>query len=135
MDIDDAHTCVANVAPVVDADGPYSCNEGQTITLQGSLTDAGADDTHTVAWDFDGDGYYDDAFVLNPSFVCDSSGVFDVSLRVIDDDGGIGIDGSTVTVNSVNSEPNAINDYFTVIEDSSNNQLDVLGNDIDPDHQ
>lgn len=37
----------------------------------------------------------------------------------------------TVTVNGVNDDPDAVDDFFTVDEDTTNNSLDVLANDTD----
>ena len=57
-----------NTPPTADAGGPYSVNEGSSITLSGS---GSSDSEGTIAsyeWDFDNDGYYDDATGVSPSF-------------------------------------------------------------------
>ena len=59
---------ITNAAPVADAGGPYTVAEGSSISLDASgSTDLGGD-TLTYAWDFDGDGEYDDASGVNPIF-------------------------------------------------------------------
>ncbi|PAX52337.1 hypothetical protein CK510_19900 [Brunnivagina elsteri CCALA 953] len=46
---------VLNAAPIVDAGTDVTINEGQSATFNGSFTDPGILDTHTIKWDF-GDG-------------------------------------------------------------------------------
>ena len=98
---------VNNVAPVANANGPYSGNEGATIALDGAATDAGANDTHTFAWTVDASGidlngkclFYDPAHpsyagtetstLEDPTIKCNDdsgAGTFKVSLTVKDDD-------------------------------------------------
>lgn len=55
-----------NRAPTADAGGPYAIDEGSTLTLHGSGTDAD-DDALTYAWDVDGDGDFDDAVGATPT--------------------------------------------------------------------
>ena len=51
---------VNNVAPTANAGGPYTVDEGGTITLNGSGTDpAGAADPLTFAWDLDNNGSFE----------------------------------------------------------------------------
>ena len=61
------------------------------------------------------------------------SGSDQFSYTINDGNGGSDIAFVTVTVTGVNDAPTAIDDYLSVPEDSSNNQLDVLFNDVDPD--
>ncbi len=46
---------VANAAPLADAGEDRTVDEGSAIAFNGSFSDAGTEDTHTVTWDF-GDG-------------------------------------------------------------------------------
>ena len=67
-DTSTADITVTNAAPVADAGGPYTVDEGSSVTLDGSASDASSLDTFSYAWDFDGDGEYDDATGQTPSF-------------------------------------------------------------------
>jgi PKD repeat protein len=98
-DVDTADVSVSNAAPVVDAGPDQTVNEGDTVNFSGSFTDSGSTDTHTIEWDF-GDG--DTASgSLTPSHIYGDNGAYTVALTVTDNDGGIGIDSLTVTVNNV----------------------------------
>src|SRR4029077_19538308 len=48
-----ADLTVANVTPVAHAGGPYSGNEGAAISLTGSATDVGSNDSFTYKWTAD----------------------------------------------------------------------------------
>ncbi|WP_461205011.1 Ig-like domain-containing protein [Clostridium sp. DL1XJH146] len=56
-----------------------------------------------------------------------------ITYTISDGNGGTSTGNITVTVNSVNDAPIAVDDAFTVEEDSENNVFDVLANDIDVD--
>lgn len=90
---------IANVAPIVNA-GPdmEDVPIGSIINFNGSFTDPGWLDTHTIAWDF-GDGTPTVTGTLTPSHAYTSGGDYTVTLTVIDDDGGIGTDTATINVN------------------------------------
>ena len=91
---------VANVDPAVDAGPDQSADEGDTVIFNGSFTDPGSADTHTVTWDF-GDGTAPVSGTLTPAHVYADNRVYAVTLTVVDDDGGIGTDSLMVTVNNV----------------------------------
>ena len=87
---------VSNVDPTADAGADQSVNEGDTVSFAGSFTDPGSADTHTIEWDF-GDTSTDSGS-LTPTHVYADDGIYTVKLTVTDDDGGVGIDTLTVTV-------------------------------------
>ncbi|UCG68749.1 MAG: PKD domain-containing protein [Thermoplasmata archaeon] len=100
LDSDSAIMTVYNVAPQVEAGGPYSGDEGMGLTFFGSATDPGSD-ILTYEWDLDDDGIYDDAAGQNPSWTWYDEGVYIIGLRVSDDDGGIGTDTASININNV----------------------------------
>ncbi|MHA2495865.1 MAG: PKD domain-containing protein [Candidatus Hodarchaeales archaeon] len=89
---------VINVAPTVDTGADQTADEGSVVTFAGSFTDPGTD-THTYQWSF-GDGTTASG-TLEPTHVYADDGVYTVMLTVTDDDGGVGTDTLTVTVNNV----------------------------------
>jgi PKD repeat protein len=96
---DTLRVTVNNVPPqAVDAHGPYGGHKGQLITLSGSAGDVPADfPTLTYQWDLNNDGSYD---LTGQSVVTawNTVGVYTVTLRVTDDDGGRGLDTARVTI-------------------------------------
>ncbi|UCE37531.1 MAG: PKD domain-containing protein [Thermoplasmata archaeon] len=97
---DSASVTITNTAPVADCGGPYSGYEGTAIALSGSASDPGADSL-TYEWDLDNDGLFDDATGQNPEWTWYDNGVFTISLRVSDSDGGEDSDKEIVTINNV----------------------------------
>ncbi|MFC1516467.1 Ig-like domain-containing protein, partial [Thermodesulfobacteriota bacterium] len=102
---------VNNVAPTVDAGADQTVDEGSYFTSSGSFSDPGADTwTGTVNY---GDGTGAQIITLNTdntfdlSHVYADNGVYTVTLAVADDDGGIGTDTATVTVNNIASTVDA----------------------------
>ncbi|MCP4090940.1 MAG: PKD domain-containing protein, partial [Gammaproteobacteria bacterium] len=65
---DSLEITVANVAPVVDAGPDQTVNEGDTVNFNGSFSDVGVEDTHTIEWNF-GDGSPPVAGNLSPSHI------------------------------------------------------------------
>ena len=56
----------------------------------------------TYEWDFDDDGVFDDAVGINPTFdLVGQDGVFDVAVKVTDENGAFDVDETTVTVDNV----------------------------------
>jgi photosystem II stability/assembly factor-like uncharacterized protein len=88
--------------PTASAGGPYTTNEGTDVTLDASGSTDPDGGPLTFAWDLDNDGQYDDATGQNPSFTTvGQDGVFTVSVKATDPDGGYDTDSTTVTVNNV----------------------------------
>jgi PKD repeat protein len=90
---------VGNVPPTAEAGPDQTVNEGDLVSFTGSYTDPGTGDTHTIEWDF-GDGTAASSS-LTPSHVYADNGVYTVTLTVTDDDGGVGVDAMTVSVENV----------------------------------
>lgn len=88
--------------PTADADGPYVTNEGTDVVLDASGSTDPDGGPLTYAWDFDNDGQYDDATGVAPTFDrVGQDGVFPVSVKATDPDGGYDTASTTVTVNNV----------------------------------
>ena len=110
---------VANVEPVADAGGPYDGNEGAAVSLNGTVTDAGSNDTHTWSWQYvAGPGVdagatcsFDDATAEDPKITCTDDGEVKLTLTVNDDNGGTGVDEATLTLANVKPVANAGGSY------------------------
>ncbi|MCS7469204.1 DUF4347 domain-containing protein [Stieleria sp. ICT_E10.1] len=109
-------TTGANTAPVADltAGAPYTINEGDSLTLDGSNSSDADGDTLSYAWDLDNDGLFGETnepltatAVVNwatlASFGINDNGTHTIGLRV--DDGRGGIETQTTTVTVQNSAP------------------------------
>jgi PKD repeat protein len=101
--IDTLQVTVDNLPPVAEANGPYSGTEMQRITLSGTGLDVPAD-VLSYAWDLDSNGTFD---LAGQSVITawNTAGVYTVTLRVTDDDGGAGSDIARVTIS--NAPPTA----------------------------
>jgi uncharacterized repeat protein (TIGR01451 family) len=88
---------VNNAIPKVEAGPDQTISENETVNLNGSFTDAGAEDTHTIVWDF-GDGTPPVSGSLTATHVYGDNGSFPVTLTVTDDDGGVSTDTLMITV-------------------------------------
>jgi hypothetical protein len=90
---------VNNTPPTVAAGADINnAITGTAINFNGSFTDPGTLDTHTIAWNF-GDGSSTVNGTLTPSHTYSSSGNYIATLTVTDDDGGVGTD--TLTINTM----------------------------------
>ncbi|MCK4476439.1 MAG: PKD domain-containing protein [Methanophagales archaeon] len=96
IDIENTTATVLNVAPIVEAGPDQEVFAGDTVNFNGSFTDPGWLDTHTIKWNF-GDGYTATG-TLTPTHIYYDKGVYNVTLTVIDDDSGIGNDSTIITV-------------------------------------
>lgn len=130
-----ATVTVADVAPIADAGGPYTTDEGSTITLDASASrDLYGDTIVEYRWDFDGDGEYDDATGATSSFSSKEDGIYNIGLQIKDSDGSISTTISQVTVRDVAPIANAGGSYTTdegtaVILDASSSH-DLYGDSI-----
>ena len=118
---------VANVAATVDAGAPLTVDEGQEVEYVASFTDPGWPDTHTAVFDF-GDDAPPSLGTVQESHnaplgvgtarakhaYCDN-GTFIVTVRVMDDDGGIGVDTRQVIVRNVPPTVDAGEDMFAYL--------------------
>ncbi|UCE73791.1 MAG: PKD domain-containing protein [Methanomassiliicoccales archaeon] len=95
---------VNNVAPVADAGSDQTVYEDELVFFSGSATDTPSDQPLLdYAWDYDGDG--DTEAYGRDVMHAFSSGTYTVTLIVTDDDGAVGTDTVTITVN--NAAPTA----------------------------
>jgi len=90
---------VRNVAPIVEAGPDKPATLNAEIDFSGHFDDPGLSDTHTILWDFGGSDTA--AGTLTPTYTYTQTGVFQVTLTVTDDDGGVGFDSLTVTVSDL----------------------------------
>jgi PKD repeat protein len=98
--IDTLRVTVNNVPPTAEAGGPYAGHKNQLIMLSGSAVDVPADvPTLTYQWDLNSDGSYE---LTGRTVVTawNTVGVYTVTLRVTDDDGGRGLDTAQVTISN-----------------------------------
>jgi PKD repeat protein len=98
--IDTTTVTIDNTAPIVDAQGTYSGNEGSEISFSSEITDLGSTDTFTYLWDF-GDGLV--STQQHPIHVYKDDGEYTLTLTVTDGDGGVGSDSTICSV--YNSDP------------------------------
>jgi len=118
---DDSTVTVNNLPPTADAGGPYTCDEGDTISLNASRSsDPGVEDELTYTWDFNGDGEYDDAEGMYPEYTCgNGDDEADVYLKVTDDDGGEGFGSASVLINNLPPEVTIDNVIPQPVEEGS----------------
>ena len=93
---------INNAAPTVSAGADQKANEGDEVAFSGSFSDASPADTHTAVWNF-GDGSPEVSGSLTPLHTYGDNGIYTVTLKVTDDDGGIGTSSLAVVVG--NSAP------------------------------
>jgi VCBS repeat-containing protein len=131
--------------PVAEAGSGYQVGEGGTVMLDGSGTHDAEQSAESLvyAWDLDGDGIYGetgtnaqrgDETGMYPTFSAaslDGPSTWTVRLRVTDDYGETSADTATVTI--LNVAPVAVNDAYTLNEDTSLtvSAASLLANDSD----
>ena len=130
-----------NVAPLLAAIGSQTVNEGETVSLTATATDADVP-ANTLTFSLDA-GAPAGATINATTGVfswatteADGPGSFSITVRVTDNGSPALSDFETitVTVNEVNEAPTANDDEFNVTEGGSTlPSFNVLGNDTDPD--
>jgi PKD repeat protein len=95
-------TVELNQAPVADAGGPYTINEGAVLNLNGTGSSDPNGDPLAFAWDLDGDGSYDDSTAATPSHIFADEGAYTIGLQVSD---SLLNDSDTATVTVLNVAP------------------------------
>ncbi len=134
---DSASIEILNVAPTADAGGPYTVDEGGSISLAGIGSDvAGVNDPLTFEWDLDNDGVFDDAVGASPVFdasALDGDTTVTVHLRVTDGDGGLATDSATIdilnvapTIDVLDGETQAVRGQPLTYNASASDPVDVL---------
>ena len=94
-DSDNTSVTVNNVAPIAEAGPDQTVEVFDLVSFNGSFSDAGWLDTHTFEWDFGDDTT---ATGENVTHAYNLTGSYTVTLTVTDDDGGVGVDTTEVTV-------------------------------------
>lgn len=73
-------------------------HEGESVQFDGSESRAKESTIVSYDWDMNGDGQFDDASGVNPVYVFNTVGVYNVVLRVMDDKGNQAYDECKITV-------------------------------------
>ena len=111
----------ANDAPLANAGGPYTIDEGATLNLVASGTSDEDGDTLLFEWDLNGDSVYGDVTTETPSvswatlqsFGIDDDGAYTIGLRVDDQSGGVVDTTASLTVN--NTAPTLVTSGASVV--------------------
>ena len=115
-DVDWTTVNVGNLAPIADADGPYSGQIGEPVLLDGSGSydpdEALGDEIVSWDWDLDEDGYFDDASGETVEYTWDEEYSGDICLRVTDLNGAIGTDCTGVTISGEVQQPELCPDEY-----------------------
>jgi PKD repeat protein len=110
----DIATVVIDFIPTADAGGPYSGNEGASITFSGSASDPDIGDTLTYIWNFgDGSPVVSGVNLASVPYTYADNGSYTVTLRVEDGRGGVATATAAVTVVNLNPVANAGGPYAT----------------------
>ncbi len=104
---------VNNVAPEVAAVGD-AIDEGGVATVDVTISDPGSSDTHTATIDWGDDSGVEDlgpvTSPLSRTHIYTDNGDYPITVTVTDDDGGVGVGETMVTVNNVAPTATLTND-------------------------
>ncbi|MCO5176837.1 MAG: tandem-95 repeat protein [Thermomicrobiales bacterium] len=108
-----------NKTPTADAGGPYSVDEGGTVAVNATGSDA-EDASLSFIWDLDGDGIFETPGQTTtfPATDLDGPATRTIAVQVSDDDGGVATDVADVTIRNV-APTAAFNAPSTVDEGSA----------------
>jgi uncharacterized delta-60 repeat protein len=100
---------VNNVAPTANAGADQTGNEGSLVTLGGTFTDPGVNDSQTLNWHVVASNgqVIADGSAQGFSFTPNDNGTYTVTFTATDKDGGVGSDVVVVNVNNVAPSGNA----------------------------
>lgn len=104
---------VKNLPPDVNAGLDQTVYVNSNVSFSGNYSDPGIKDTHTISWSFD-DGNSSNGS-LKPTHVYTTTGIFNVTLNVTDDDGGMGLDYLIITVIN-KTKPNSTGNATATID-------------------
>ncbi|HPO12378.1 MAG TPA: Ig-like domain-containing protein [Candidatus Hydrogenedentes bacterium] len=132
---------ITNHAPVSDAGGPYTIDEGATLDLDASASTDPGGDTMFFTWDLNNDTVYDDVIGETPSVpwvvlkTFFDQGTNTIRVRVTDSGNAVNlntVDATSVTI--IELPPVGVDDAYTTDEDSVLGVVapGVLDNDSDP---
>ena len=93
---------IVNSPPIAEAGGPYTVNEGDSVTLDGSTSSDTDGDSLTYIWDLNNDGTYETPGMTTMITPPDGPKDIIVGLQVSDGKGGASTDTATITINNVN---------------------------------
>jgi len=84
--------------PVADANGPYLTAVDTPVNLNASASSDPDGVIVSYEWDLDNDGLFNNATGVAPSFTSSQTGIFDIAVKVTDDDGKFDTAGTFVVV-------------------------------------
>ncbi|MCB0058661.1 MAG: hypothetical protein KDE45_16610, partial [Caldilineaceae bacterium] len=129
-----ASVIVRDLAPVANAGGPYTGNEGQAVSLSAAASSDPNGGSLSYAWDLDNDGEFDDALGVSTSYAWPDNGAFQVGVIVTDTAGLTGTATASVVISNldpvissvVNNGPVRRSQTVTVTVNASDVPADTL---------
>ena len=98
-----------NVTPLADAGGPYMGVEGIAITFSAASSNDPQGLPLTYAWDFDGDGQFDDATGVSPSYTFVQAYTGHVGVKVSNNAGRYNVAYAPIILTETNQLPRLTN--------------------------
>lgn len=113
-------TIIPNLSPIADAGGPYTTDEGVSISLDSTASSDPNGDSLVFAWDLNGDGTHDDATGDTPDYTWPDSGIYTIEVKVSDTQ----LEDTMTAVVTVNDlEPTAA---FSWLPESQNEGVSIV---------